>query len=331
MSNRMVKLARRPKGMVDARGLHDRGRPGAGAGRRRVPRQDRVHLARSGHARLDERGPNPTCRRSRIGEVMRGYAAGIVETSNNPAFKPGDAVQGLFGVQTVCDLQRRARRQGRHQPGAAAALDRRPRHAGLDGLFRPARGGPAQGRRDRGRVGGVGRGRLRGRPDRQDQGLPRGRHRRRARQMPLRHAGARLRRLRRLQGRQPRRRAEGRLPEGHRRQFRERRRRDSRHGAAADERVRAHRRVRADLRLQRHRGAGRAEEHPRRAHPAAAHAGPHRLRLGQPHPGSHHPARRNGTRRASSRSARTCARAASTPSPTCSTCSTRAATTASWC
>jgi NADPH-dependent curcumin reductase CurA len=34
-----------------------------------------------------------------IGEVMRGYAAGVVEASNNPAFKPGDAVQGLFGVQ----------------------------------------------------------------------------------------------------------------------------------------------------------------------------------------------------------------------------------------
>jgi NADPH-dependent curcumin reductase CurA len=35
----------------------------------------------------------------RIGEVMRGYAAGIVEASNNAAFKTGDAVTGLFGVQ----------------------------------------------------------------------------------------------------------------------------------------------------------------------------------------------------------------------------------------
>jgi NADPH-dependent curcumin reductase CurA len=34
-----------------------------------------------------------------IGETMRGYSAGIVEKSNNPAFKSGDAVQGLFGVQ----------------------------------------------------------------------------------------------------------------------------------------------------------------------------------------------------------------------------------------
>ncbi len=38
-----------------------------------------------------------------------------------------------------------------------------------------------------------------------------------------------------------------------------------------------------------------------------------------------------GTRRASSRSARTCARAGSTPFPTCSTCSTPAAIRASWC
>src|SRR6056297_3088101 len=34
-----------------------------------------------------------------LGEVMRAYAAGIVDASNNPRFKVGDAVQGLFGVQ----------------------------------------------------------------------------------------------------------------------------------------------------------------------------------------------------------------------------------------
>ncbi len=34
-----------------------------------------------------------------IGAVMRAYAAGIVEVSNNDAFKPGDAVSGIFGVQ----------------------------------------------------------------------------------------------------------------------------------------------------------------------------------------------------------------------------------------
>ena len=34
-----------------------------------------------------------------IGEVMRAYAAGIVEKSNHPKFAVGDAVQGLLGVQ----------------------------------------------------------------------------------------------------------------------------------------------------------------------------------------------------------------------------------------
>jgi NADPH-dependent curcumin reductase CurA len=34
-----------------------------------------------------------------IGEVMRAGGAGVVEASNNPRFKPGDAVTGVFGVQ----------------------------------------------------------------------------------------------------------------------------------------------------------------------------------------------------------------------------------------
>ena len=34
-----------------------------------------------------------------LGDVMRAYAAGTVEASNNPSFKEGYAVQGMFGVQ----------------------------------------------------------------------------------------------------------------------------------------------------------------------------------------------------------------------------------------
>ncbi len=34
-----------------------------------------------------------------IGDVMRAYSVGIVDASSNPAFKVGDAVQGLLGVQ----------------------------------------------------------------------------------------------------------------------------------------------------------------------------------------------------------------------------------------
>ena len=34
-----------------------------------------------------------------VGDVMRAYAVGIVEASNHPEFKAGDAVQGLLGAQ----------------------------------------------------------------------------------------------------------------------------------------------------------------------------------------------------------------------------------------
>ncbi|HUS97845.1 MAG TPA: NADP-dependent oxidoreductase, partial [Hyphomicrobiaceae bacterium] len=34
-----------------------------------------------------------------LGEVMRAYAVGVVDKSNHPKFKAGDAVQGLLGVQ----------------------------------------------------------------------------------------------------------------------------------------------------------------------------------------------------------------------------------------
>jgi NADPH-dependent curcumin reductase CurA len=98
MKNRMVKLARRPKGMVRREDFTFEDGPVPEPG----PGQFRVRIA---YVSLD-----PAMRgwmsegRSYVapiglGELMRGYAAGIVEASNNPAFKPGDAVQGLFGVQ----------------------------------------------------------------------------------------------------------------------------------------------------------------------------------------------------------------------------------------
>ena len=34
-----------------------------------------------------------------VGAVMRAYASGVVEVSNNDDFKPGDTVSGIFGVQ----------------------------------------------------------------------------------------------------------------------------------------------------------------------------------------------------------------------------------------
>ncbi len=98
MSNRMVKLARRPKGMI----VRDDFRLEEGAIPEPADNQFRVKIA---YVSLDPamRGwVNDTksyVPPVAIGETMRAYAAGIVEKSNNPAFKTGDAVQGLFGVQ----------------------------------------------------------------------------------------------------------------------------------------------------------------------------------------------------------------------------------------
>src|SRR5262245_4790520 len=99
MTNRMVKLARRPKGMLtreDFR-LEDGPVPEPGPGELRI-RVEYISLdpAMRGWVN-DAKSYVPPVG---IGETMRAYAAGIVEASNNPAFKPGDAVQGLLGVQT---------------------------------------------------------------------------------------------------------------------------------------------------------------------------------------------------------------------------------------
>jgi len=98
MSNRMVRLVRRPVGMVKREDfkVEDGPVPEPGAGEFRV---------KSAYVSLDPamRGwmsegrsyvpPVP------LGDVMRAYTVGTVDASNNPAFKPGDAVMGLFGVQ----------------------------------------------------------------------------------------------------------------------------------------------------------------------------------------------------------------------------------------
>ena len=98
MKNRMVKLARRPRGMAtreDFR-IEDGQVPEPGAGEFRV-RVEYVSLDPAMRGWMNEaKSYVPPIG---IGETMRAYAAGIVEVSSNPAFKPGDAVQGLFGVQ----------------------------------------------------------------------------------------------------------------------------------------------------------------------------------------------------------------------------------------
>ena len=98
MSNRMAKLARRPTGMVKREdfSIEDGPMPEPGPGEFRV-KVEYVSLdpAMRGWIAEGKSYVPPVG----IGEVMRGYAAGIVDKSNNPKFKAGDAVQSLFGVQ----------------------------------------------------------------------------------------------------------------------------------------------------------------------------------------------------------------------------------------
>jgi NADPH-dependent curcumin reductase CurA len=98
MSNRMVKLARRPKGMVKREDfkIEDGPVPEPGAGELRV-KIAYISLDPAMRGWMNEgRSYVPPVG---LGEVMRAYAVGTVEASNNPAFKPGEAVQGMLGVQ----------------------------------------------------------------------------------------------------------------------------------------------------------------------------------------------------------------------------------------
>src|SRR5262245_57351404 len=98
MSNRMVRLVRRPVGMVRREDftIEDGPVPEPGAGEFRV-RIAYVSLDPAMRGWMSEgRSYVPPVA---LGEVMRAYAVAIVEVSNNPGFKPGDAVMGLFGVQ----------------------------------------------------------------------------------------------------------------------------------------------------------------------------------------------------------------------------------------
>ena len=98
MANRMVKLARRPHGMVKREDftVEDGPVPEPGEGELRV----KVHYVSLDPAMRgwisDAKSYVPPVA---IGEVMRSFSVGIVEKSNNPAYKPGDAVQGMLGVQ----------------------------------------------------------------------------------------------------------------------------------------------------------------------------------------------------------------------------------------
>ena len=98
MSNRMVKLARRPTGMITRQDfmIEDGPIPQPAANELRV-RVEYVSLDPAMRGWVNEgRSYIPPVG---IGEVMRSFSAGTVDVSNNPQFKPGDAVTGMFGVQ----------------------------------------------------------------------------------------------------------------------------------------------------------------------------------------------------------------------------------------
>lgn len=96
--NRMIKLAQRPQGMVrqeDFR-LEEGAVPEPGEGEVRVKiAYVSLDPAMRGWV-TDAKSYVPPVA---IGETMRSYSVGIVDASKNPAFKVGDAVQGLLGVQ----------------------------------------------------------------------------------------------------------------------------------------------------------------------------------------------------------------------------------------
>ena len=98
MSNRMVRLARRPVGMAKREDftIEDGSVPEPGTGEFRV-RVEYISLdpAMRGWMAEGKSYVPPVG----LGEVMRAYAVGVVEISHNPGFKAGDAVQGMFGVQ----------------------------------------------------------------------------------------------------------------------------------------------------------------------------------------------------------------------------------------
>ena len=98
-ANRQVKLARRPApGLVtrDVFAIEDSPLPEPGPGEFRV-KTAFVSLDPAMRGWINEgRSYVPPVA---VGDVMRGYAVGRVDASNHPEFKPGDAVQGLFGVQ----------------------------------------------------------------------------------------------------------------------------------------------------------------------------------------------------------------------------------------
>jgi NADPH-dependent curcumin reductase CurA len=97
--NRTARLKQRPKGPIsrDIFELRDEPLSEPGEGQFRV-RAEYVSLDPAMRGWMSE--GRSYVRPVEIGEVMRAYSVGRIEASRHPDYKEGDAVVGLFGVQT---------------------------------------------------------------------------------------------------------------------------------------------------------------------------------------------------------------------------------------
>ena len=114
-----------------------------------------------------------------IGDVMGGHTVSEVVESRNPDFQKGRLRHRLRRLAGLRRLAREGAAQARSEGSADLDGDRRARHAGDDRVRRPDGHRPAEGGRDGRRVRRIGCGRRGRRSAREDQGMPRGRCRRR--------------------------------------------------------------------------------------------------------------------------------------------------------
>ena len=174
-----------------------------------------------------------------IGQVMVGGTVGTVVESRHPGYRPGEVVVGYWGWQeyAVSDGQGIERFDTSLAPMSTAlgvlGMPGMTAYFGLLEIGKPKAGRDGvRLRRRRGRG-------IAGRPDRQDQRLPRGRLRRIAAEGGLPHRRVGLRRGLQLQGREGlRRQAPGGLPQRDRRLLRQRGRAAHRRRVHPDQRRR---------------------------------------------------------------------------------------------
>ncbi len=197
-TNRQILLVETPKDKLGPQHFRLTEAPDARRPGRRGASARALHLARRRQPRLDAGRNLPGGGRSRFGHGRRRHRRGRRKQGAwLRGGRSGVRRHGLAGLRRPAWQAAHEGPQGRADDASAERLRRRRAH----GLLRAAAHRRSETGRDR---RGLGRGRLRRlnrRADCQDQGLPRGRHRRRAAEVRLARQGARLRCCRRLQGR----------------------------------------------------------------------------------------------------------------------------------